>query len=85
MRRHSFEKIAGIGMTAVLSIPLVVLIWRATNFVTPGWIFLFYLIPPTGEIGDMRRSLAVAFSVDFILCFALILGLYSLGVKILRK
>jgi hypothetical protein len=85
MRRYSFTKIAGIGITAVLSIPLTVLIEKAMGFVTTGTLTLRYLIPDTGGLSDLGRNLAIAIGVDTAICFAVILGLYSLGARAWRK
>jgi hypothetical protein len=82
MRRHSFKKFASIGIAAFVSFPIAFVIQKAMGWVTPGTLASIHLFPETGS--DFMRNLIVAICVDSAICFALILGLYSLCAKVWR-
>ena len=69
---------------SLASIPLAAVLEGVTGYSSPGVLIQSYLLPSRGH-GDMTRFLIVSVALDSAFCFAVLLVLYLLLMKVRRK
>jgi hypothetical protein len=80
MSHPYLKKTALTGVGIVLSIPLVLLIEMLMKMKTPGWVLAHELLH--GPDASIALVGFAAIGVDFLLCFAVLVGSYAVFAKL---
>jgi hypothetical protein len=83
MKSVHFRKIVMVAAGLALSFVLLIVVERLTRMHTPGFFLANRVI--AGGPGGLDLWFDIGFGVDFVLCFAVVAGLYSLFRKPRRQ